>query len=403
MNRGALTVLAALAVAATGVGLWRAFAGPEPEPAPVRAPSARAVPDLEEAPRRREALGSLPKQEPKTAVGLVDAQWVEKNRQGIQALEAGDTDRATALFDECRLANPNEKVFAENEAEALARGASRALETGGTAERAGAIEKLKRALELAPGREDIAARLRQAEKLAQSEQGLWTDTSEHFELAYDGERQDLLWSSYQITSELESAYQDLGERFGRWPVENGRPRIRVVLYRRAGFLDATGIGHWAGGLYDGTIRVPVEELGREKRELARVLRHETVHAFVAEAGGRGVPGWLNEGLAQWLEQKDLGDQQRAITAARQGLRGKTLLTLADLKKSLASLKDEETIHRAYQQSLAFVDHLERTYGERVLYDLVGGCKSGTAVEATFRARTAVELDAALADLAREVE
>ncbi|MBK7875675.1 MAG: hypothetical protein IPJ77_07980 [Planctomycetes bacterium] len=403
MKRPALTALAGLALLATGVGLWRAFAGPEPEPAPTRVAAPRYEPDPNEPPRRREALGSLPKQAPKSAAGLVDAQWVETNRQGIQALEAGDTQKAAELFDACRVANPSEKVFAENQAEALARGASRALETGDPAARSKAIEALKRALELAPARNDIEARLRQAEKLAQSEQGLWTDTSEHFELAYDGERQDLLWSSYQITSELEAAYQDLGERFGRWPVENGRPRIRVVLYRRAGFLDATGIGHWAGGLYDGTIRVPVEELGREKRELARVLRHETVHAFVAEAGGRGVPGWLNEGLAQWLEQKDLGDQQRAIQAARAGLRGKTLLSLAELKKSLASLKDEETMHRAYQQSLAFVDHLERTYGERVLYEMVAGCTSGVACEATFRSRTAVELDVALADLARGLD
>lgn len=403
MKRPALYALAALAGLATGFGVWRLVAGPDAEPAPRRAPSPRYEPDPDDAPRQRVALGSLPKQEPKAASGLVDARWAETNREGIRALDAGDAERAAALFDECRVANPTEKVFAENEAEALARGASRLLETGGAKERADAIAKLKRALELAPSRNDVEARLRQAEKLAESEQGLWTDTSEHFELAYDGERSDLLWSSYQITGELESAYQDLGEHFGRWPVENGRPRIRVVLYRRAGFLDATGIGHWAGGLYDGTIRVPVEELGREKRELARVLRHETVHAFVAEAGGRNVPGWLNEGLAQWLEHKDLGDQQGSIRAAREGLRGKALLTLADLKKSLATLKDEETIHRAYQQSLAFVDHLERTYGERVLYELVVGCKSGATVDATFQSRTAVALDAALADLARELE
>ena len=38
----------------------------------------------------------------------------------------------------------------------------------------------------------------------------------------------------------------------------------------------------------------------------------------------------------------------------------------------------------YAQSLAFVDYLRRTYGERLLFDLVAGCKQGRAPEETFR-------------------
>ena len=176
-----------------------------------------------------------------------------------------------------------------------------------------------------------------------------------------------------------------------------------MLFRREGFHAATGIGHWAGGLYDGTVRVPIEDLGREKSELTRVLRHEIVHAFVAECGGRSVPGWLNEGLAQWLERRELDVQQRAVASARTQLRGKTFLTLEELQKSLASLKDEAQIHLAYLQSLAFVDHLERNYGERVLYELVAGCKQGATTAATFQKRSGVGLARALADLAHDLE
>jgi hypothetical protein len=186
-------------------------------------------------------------------------------------------------------------VFAANLAEALARLAVREDEHGGAEERAHAIEHLARAAELAPGREDIARRLEQMRRLAKSEEGFNVETSDHFELSYDGARTDLLWSSFQIVTVLENAYQDFGELFGLWPVEGGRPRIRVVLYRKSGFHEATGIGHWAGGVFDGSVRVPLEDLGREKETLEHVLRHEIAHAFVRESGGSLVPGWLNEG------------------------------------------------------------------------------------------------------------
>lgn len=201
---------------------------------------------------------------------------------------------------------------------------------------------------------------------------------------------------------LEGSYQEFGELFGRWPVESGRPKIRVVLYRRAGFHEATGIGHWAVGLYDGTIRVPVENLGREKDELARVLRHEIVHAFVAESGGSNVPGWLNEGLAQWLESGSLQRQSAAVRSARKKLAQREILPLAKLQKSLGDQKDADAIAIAYAQGLAFTAYIESTYGERVLFEMVAGCKAGVACEPTFKNRAGVALDDALADFARDL-
>lgn len=404
MNRTALYLLAGVAGLAAGFGAWKHFATPPADEVEAPAASPRLVIVDEEPAHRRVPAFVPPIQEPKPApTGLVDKSWADKNRQAIKLLDGGDPEAAAKLFEECLKGNPGETVFAENLAEALARAATLRIESGSKEGREAGIEALRRAKELAPARADLGRRLELAERLGKSEEGLWTEVSEHFELSYDGERQELLWSSWQVTGELESAYQDFGERFGRWPVEGGRPRIRVVLYRRAGFHEATGIGHWAGGLYDGTVRVPVEELGREKSELTRVLRHEIVHAFVSESGGRSVPGWLNEGLAQWLERRDLDQQQRAVASARAQLRGKTLIPLETLKKSLSTLKDEEQIHLAYLESLAFVDHLERNYGERVLYELVAGCKQGATCETTFEKHARVELARALADLASELE
>ena len=54
---------------------------------------------------------------------------------------------------------------------------------------------------------------------------------------------------------------------------------------REEFSKLTGLGHWAGGAYDGRIRVPVTDLAKEERPLVRVLRHELVHAVVVIEDG----------------------------------------------------------------------------------------------------------------------
>jgi tetratricopeptide (TPR) repeat protein len=336
------------------------------------------------------------------AVPAADARWSQLNNEAIEALESGKLDRAIELFEQCHRAVPGEPAFKANLAEALTRLSSEEYARGGGEDRARAVEHLARAVELAPQRIELAARLAELQRFERAEQGFWTDLSEHFELAYDGDRDELLWSSHQIVQILEHAYLTFGELFGHFPVEDGRPRIRVVLYRRAGFHEVTGIGHWAGGLFDGTVRVPVEDLGREKSELERVLRHEIVHAFAHASGGPGVPGWLNEGLAQWLESSSLERQSAQVRAARERLRERPPGSLDELPQVLGSLPEPDQIARAYAQALAFTAYVERAFGDRVLFEMVAGCRSSTPCEETFRARTGAELESAFRDFASEL-
>ena len=54
-----------------------------------------------------------------------------------------------------------------------------------------------------------------------------------------------------------STYREYGVLFGHPPGGRGRSRsIAVVFYRPEGFDAVTGLGDWAGGVFDGTIRVP---------------------------------------------------------------------------------------------------------------------------------------------------
>jgi hypothetical protein len=387
-------------------GAWTWWSHRAPEPAPKR-PSTQpsfAAPDEPDPPSQRREIGAVELRKGAVQAGRgVPPALARQNSDGIDALEKGDLARSVELFEACLAARPDEKIFAENLAEALARKSNHDFDSADDEERAQALAAMRRAHELAPARKDIEQRLAQMERLAKSEAGFWKDSSEHFELSYDGDRGDLLGGAFQITPQLERAYQQYGELFDAWPVEKGRPKIRVVLYRKEGFHEATGIGHWAGGLFDGTVRVPVEDLQKEKTDLERVLRHEIAHAFVSASGGASVPGWLNEGLAQYLEYENLSARAARVQNARNRLRGKPLLPLSDLQKSLAELSDDATIQLAYSEGLALVEAIDRNFGERVPYQMVAGCKQKTAVAETFHRRTGQTLESALSDLALELE
>ncbi|MBL8861311.1 MAG: hypothetical protein JNK02_04790 [Planctomycetes bacterium] len=395
---------AVVAVAGLSIALGMSIALLFREPARKRGPepgwTAAARPEPAAGPSRRTAIGAERAEPPRAAEPSargVDPLWAQKNRDGIRALERGELAQAVRLFEECAAAVPHERVFQHNLAEALARLGSEEWDRGGTAGAQSAIARLRRASELAPEREDIARRLAEMLALRASEEGHWTESSGHFDLSYDGSRDDLAFRTAEILDVLEGAYLDLTEHFGIDPVRGGRARIRVVLYKRAGFHGATGIGHWAGGLYDGSIRVPLEDLGQERAQLRRVLRHELVHAFVHEAGGRSVPGWLNEGLAQVLEDTDPATQGRARDAARRRVLGADLPALEQLAGSLGSAGDEAAIGRAYATALLFVEFVAREHGDRTPFAMVTGCRGNGGPATAFERATGIPLAAAYDD------
>jgi hypothetical protein len=80
--------------------------------------------------------------------------------------------------------------------------------------------------------------------------------------------------------------------------------ITVLLYTDRQFQDITRAPAWAGGEFDGRIRVAVAGALRTPAALDRVMVHEFVHAAIATLAPRGVPVWVHEGLASVLESKD---------------------------------------------------------------------------------------------------
>lgn len=381
--------LAVLACAASAVvaGWWlvRSRPGGSHEPAPIAlAPEPVVV-------SARRAVGE-PDLPPRPAASVSsDDSLARQNNAAIEALDARDFDRAIELFEACHRADPGREVFARNLAEALARKAVVVREEERPC--ATCVELLARAAELAPDRRDIAELLEHVQSELELEKDFWRESSQHFDLAYDGDRNDILFAGNRLLNRLEDHYLELERFFGSSPVDEGRPRIAVSLYHREGFSQLTGLGEWAGGAYDGVVRIPIGDFAREERALDGVMRHELAHAFVRALGGAHVPGWLNEGLAQWLEP----GRALALGTARAKLAGHELVPLAALEGSLASGQDPESIARAYAQSLLLVDWIAGRFGERLLVDMVAGSAVGEAPAETFERVTRLSLEPTFAE------
>lgn len=377
---------------AAAAGLGYLVAGALAPPRPAHQP-AGSVPVLEAAEDPAPGRQAVPGPLDTTPSAAPADPWVPMNNQGTRALEAGDYAAAEALFRECHQAEPENEVYRHNLAEALARIARREREEESLYEES--LVHLEEAVELAPDRRDLAVLLGQWRKEADLEQGFWLDSSLHFDLRYDPARDDLLHGSQPLLDRLEAAYADFLELYGVDPVPLGANKLRVSLYRKETFDRLTGLGDWAGGVFDGSIRIPVEDLAAEDHQLSRVLRHELSHAFTRELGGKGVPGWLNEGLAQWLEN----DGGNRLERARLDLRGHELFPLERLEGSLASWSDRNAIRRAYAQSLALTEYIAREFGQQELFKMVAGCREGVSCAETFESSNLDSLDQVLADLA----
>ncbi|MFT4541085.1 MAG: tetratricopeptide (TPR) repeat protein [Planctomycetota bacterium] len=399
--RALTVILTLLTVVALGFVGWQFAMHARNGASQSRAQPSLAIGPQVVAPQPPPVATTTQAKEQPTEEDVID--WRELNSRAIRFLEQDLLDDAVSLFEECYEAVPTEDAFRKNLAEALARLAVRDHDSEQFVAE-GALDALERAVELAPERTELAQLLARWQRSEEAEEDFTVHQTLHFEISFDYKRTELSDEFYKtgdLETLLEDTYHEFGERFAFFPVEAGSPRIRVVVYRRKAFETVTGLGSWVGGVFDGSVRVPIESLAKSQRSrLVRVLRHELMHAFVAEVGGAHVPGWLNEGLAQWYEP--VGGAKAG--PARDRLRGHELFRLEQLAGSLIGLEDPRDIERAYAQSLAFVLHMRDQYGEDVPFSLVKKLGQGLPLAASFEDLTrGITIETAIADLALSLD
>jgi hypothetical protein len=174
----------------------------------------------------------------------------------------------------------------------------------------------------------------------------------------------------EVLEVLESAYDRVGDKLGLRP----RSKVRAVIYDPDVF-DANFSTRFAfptAGFYDRTIHI--RGAARVDNRLAQTLHHEYTHAALAAASpSYPVPGWVNEGLAEWFEalavgRRGLSRGQRARLAA--ALRDGGLPPLAALESPSFVALAPSLAGLAYLKSYAAIEHLERRHGDRSLRSFV---------------------------------
>jgi Peptidase MA superfamily/Tetratricopeptide repeat len=240
-----------------------------------------------------------------------------------------------------------------------------------------AVSEWKRALALKPDAE-VQDALQKAERDAQEESTYREGETSHFRLRYNGGAAPEL--AREVLRTLEIEFDEISSTLNYVPPEP----IGVILYTNQAFMDITRAPSWVGALNDGRIRVPVEGLSSMTDELARVLKHELTHSFVAQKTSNRCPVWLQEGIAQYMEGKRSRGAAGALTAAYEK---HMEFSLASYETSWMNLP-KDTASAAYAWSLATVETIVYVEGmvsiERILDRIAAQSATEDAIHAVLR-------------------
>jgi len=197
--------------------------------------------------------------------------------------------------------------------------------------------------------------------------------TDHFEIFYDRRIADSLVDL--VGDSLEKALPDESQFF----LADLSDRTIVILYEGRRFFEIREMPDWVGGSYDGKIRVPID-LGRPPDEaLLGLLRHELAHAFLARTSRGRAPGWLQEGLAQFVEGRRVDS-----ATARASFKESPTDVLTSLETALGQRADRAAARRAYALSLSFVQYLASRVGPAGVVCIAADLGQGRSLEDAFR-------------------
>lgn len=120
----------------------------------------------------------------------------------------------------------------------------------------------------------------------------------------------------------------------------------------------------------------------------RVLRHEVVHIFNLDQTQFLVPHWLTEGLAVTNEKLPRPQQWNQLLRTR--VPAGELMSLDNIDLGFIRPRSPQDWAMAYCQSQLYVEYLTKTYGERVIGELLNAYRDGLDTDAVIRKVCKVE-------------
>ncbi len=136
-------------------------------------------------------------------------------------------------------------------------------------------------------------------------------------------------------------------------------RLVTIVQTEKAYRASSDAAEWAGGQYDGRIRLPLFDLKTVTPQTRQTITHELVHACLANLGQW--PAWLHEGLAMKISGQTIPAQYRTKTKA--DLHAGRMPRLENMSQSWSRL-DAEHAAKAYAYSFMAVelmlDHYQAT-------------------------------------------
>jgi tetratricopeptide (TPR) repeat protein len=165
----------------------------------------------------------------------------------------------------------------------------------------------------------------------------------------------------------------------------------VILYQGRRYFGWMDTPDWVGGVYDGRIHVPLPPDGPEAESYRGLLTHELAHAFITDLSRGRAPGWLQEGVAQYVEGRRISADEAA-----KSLDVRPVESLADLSSAFSQRSDRDAARAAYRIALFCVEELVADHGSGAIACLLRDLGGGMPLDAAVRAetgRTVAELEA----------
>ena len=246
-----------------------------------------------------------------------------------------------------------------------------------------AKESWQKALKLAPSRQDVRERLEKLEKESQVERSLTRSDTHPFIVRFAEGQSSVDLGSIRVL--LRDAYRMIGQHFEYLPDD----RIAVILYPAADSDRVKGISHQVGGLYDGKIRLPLDNHSGSIQRMQGILWHEYTHALVHDLSKGRCPAWLNEGIATVQESRVYPID---LSLARKALEAKKMVGWNEYWDKPYPT-DETQRYLYYQQAYLIARYFSSRWGWRQMVSLLNrlgqGYPLGDAIRAEYKIDPAV--------------
>ncbi|HMK72641.1 MAG TPA: hypothetical protein VK454_04840, partial [Myxococcaceae bacterium] len=235
---------------------------------------------------------------------------------------------------------------------------------------AAALETCERGLRLHPANSRLQRCSTRAQRDGQKRTAPDEISSAHFTVSFEG-RVDAEGARPTLET-LEEAYRVVGALLGFQSPD----RLPVILYPGWTFSEDGSHPAWAGGVYDGKVRVPSAGSTGQTLRFRGLVFHEYAHAvFQRVTRGAHTPTWLNEGIAE-LAKLRVDPAPPVPCSSGHGL------PLARLGPSFGALGVSDA-RRAYPEARHAVERLVARRGEDGLRALLAATGQSGDFERAF--------------------